>query len=241
MSTSRLSLALALAAAVAAAPALAQETTAEGQTPEGEAPAAPAEGGAPAPENGGLSMGEPVAPDGGEIGTPYVKEEHGDWDIRCIRTPSGNDPCQLYQLLEDADGNSVAEIALFPLVPPQDQAVAGGNIISPLETLLTAGVTMQIDSGEPRRYPFTFCTETGCFARIGYTEADVNRFKRGARATVTIVPVLAPDQRIQLPVSLTGFTAGYDRLAALINEQVEAARQAGEAPAEGAAPEGGGD
>ncbi|MCX7645707.1 MAG: invasion associated locus B family protein [Rhodobacteraceae bacterium] len=239
MSSFRLTLALALAGALAAAPALAQETAPEGQTPGGEAPAAPAEG-SPGPESGGLSMGEPVAPDGGQIGTPYVKEEHGDWDIRCIRTPSGNDPCQLYQLLKDADGNSVAEIALFPLVPPQDQAVAGGNIISPLETLLPAGVTMQIDSGEPRRYPFTFCTETGCFARIGYTEADVNRFKRGAKATVTIVPVLAPDQRIQLPVSLTGFTAGYDRLAALINEQVEAARQAGEAPAAEAAPEAGG-
>lgn len=233
MSMPRLSLALALAAAVATAPSLAQETASEGQ-----APAAPAEGATPAPEAGGLSMGEPVAADGGEIGTPYVKEEHGDWDIRCVRTPSGNDPCQLYQLLKDADGNSVAEIALFPLVPPQDQAVAGGNIISPLETLLPAGVTMQIDTGEPRRYPFTFCTETGCFARIGYSQADINRFKRGARATVTIVPVLAPDQRIQLSVSLTGFTAGYDRLAVLINEQVEAARAAGEAPAEGGATEG---
>jgi invasion protein IalB len=183
-------------------------------------------------------MGEPVAPDGGALGTPYVKEEHGDWDIRCVRTASGNDPCQLYQLLKDGEGNAVAEVSLFPLVPPQDQAVAGGNIITPLETLLPAGVTMQIDSAEPRRYPFTFCTEAGCFARIGYTEADINRFKRGAKATVTIVPVLAADQRIQLAVSLSGFTAGYDRLTALVNEQLEAAREAGEAPAEGS-PSGG--
>jgi invasion protein IalB len=234
MSTLRIALSLALATLLATASAQAQETAApEGQPAAeegatGQTPAA--EGGA---EAGGLSMGEPVAPDGGEIGTPYVKEEHGSWQIRCIRTPSGVDPCQLYQLLRDDEGNPVSEFSLFPLTPPQGDAVAGGNIITPLETLLTQAVTLQIDTGEPRRYPFTFCTPAGCFARIGYSAADIDRFKRGRSATLSIVPLVAPDQRISLTVSLTGFTAGYDALAALIAEQAAAAQAEGEGAATG--------
>ena len=235
MSTLRIAMSLALATLLATAPAQAQEATApEGQpaAEEGAAGQTPAADGAPS-DAGGLSMGEPVAPDGGEIGTPYVKEEHGSWQIRCIRTTSGVDPCQLYQLLRDDEDNRVSEFSLFPLTPPQGDAVAGGNIITPLETLLTQAVTLQIDTGEPRRYPFTFCTPAGCFARIGYSAADIDRFKRGRNATVSIVPVIAPDQRISLTVSLTGFTAGYDALAALIAEQAAAAQTEGEGAATG--------
>lgn len=202
-------LGLVLVAALAALPVAAQET--------------------PSPENGqaaggsGISMGEPVAPDGGTLGTPYVKAEHGDWDIRCIRTESGNDPCQLYQLLNDEQGNAVAEFTIFPLVPAQGEAVAGGNIISPLETLLPEGVTLAVDGGEARRFPFNFCTEVGCVARVGYAQADIDRFKRGAEAAVGIVPVVAANQRITLKVSLAGFTAAWDALLAEVAAATEAA------------------
>jgi invasion protein IalB len=209
--------AFALLACLSATAALAQET------------AAPAEGGDQTGTETVLPMGEPVAPDGGQIGTPYTKEEHGDWDIRCVRTQSGNDPCQLYQLLNDAEGNSVAEIAIFPLMPVQGDAVAGGNIITPLETLLTQQVTLQVDGSEARRYPFAFCTQAGCFARIGYAAADIDRLKRGAKATVSIVPVVAPTERIELAVSLSGFTAGYDALVKLMQAQIDAAGAAGAA------------
>lgn len=226
---------LALALALAAQAALAQQAgtgTEAPAEPATEAPAepatdAPSPEGAPAgeanpatsPEQGGMAMGTPVAPDGNAIGSAYIKEEHQDWDIRCIRTESGNDPCQLYQLLEDGEGNAVAEFAIFPLIPAQGDAVAGGTIIAPLETLLTQSVTVAIDGGEARRYPFTFCTEIGCVARVGYASPDVDRFKRGAGATVTIVPVRAPDQRIALDLSLSGFTAGWDSLVASVQQR----------------------
>jgi len=208
--------AIALLATLAAFPAAAQESP------------APAEGQAPAV--GGLSMGEPVAPGDAALGAPYVKAEHGEWDIRCIRTESGNDPCQLYQLLKDEQGNAVAEFTLFPLVPAQGEAVAGGNIISPLETLLPEGVTLAVDGSEARRFPFHFCTEVGCVARVGYAAADIENFKRGSEATVGIVPVVAAGQRISLKVSLSGFTAAYD---AILAEAAAAAEAAGAAQGAG--------
>jgi invasion protein IalB len=225
---------IALLALATAFPAAAQEGDAPAETPTAP-PAEASEGGAPAPETGGFSMGEPVPEAGSGIGEPYVKEEHGDWLLRCIRTPSGLDPCQLYQLLKDAEGNSVAEFAIFPLLPPQGEAVAGGSIITPLETLLTQGVTFAIDGGEARIFPFTFCAQMGCVARVGYAEADIAAFKAGSAARIAVVPVVAPDQRIELTLSLRGFTAGYDALAAVMQE---IAARAAEAGAEAPAPEG---
>ena len=89
-------------------------------------------------------------------------------------------------------------------------SAAGATIITPLETLLTAQVTLSVDDGQPRRYPFTWCSEVGCFSRVGFTEAEVGQFRRGAEATLTIRPVAAPEQTVDLSVSLTGFTAGYE-------------------------------
>ncbi|RVV99727.1 invasion associated locus B family protein [Mesobaculum littorinae] len=162
-----------------------------------------------------LSMGEPAQGAQGQEpqdgpGSTYVAEDFNDWQMRCVRTEDGKDPCQLYQLLRDDEGNSVAEMSVFPLPQAQGQAVAGATIITPLETLLTQQLTIAVDGGEPRRYPYTFCNPIGCFARVGFTEAELNGFRRGASANMSLVPAAAPDQRVTLNVSLSGFTAGYD-------------------------------
>lgn len=184
-------LALALATTLLTAPAIAQETTSE--------------------DNGaGLNLGEQVV-DGRTVGEEYIKEEFGDWSHRCVVAAEGDDPCNSYQLLQDAEGNSVAEISIIP-ISNGGQAVAGGTIITPLETLLTRQITLQIDAGAGRRYPFTFCARGGCVARVGFTADDIAAMKRGASATLTIVPAGSPDNPVALNVSLTGFTAAYDNL-----------------------------
>lgn len=154
-----------------------------------------------------LSIGEIVEEDQ-SIGAAYVADVFGDWSLRCIRTEDGNDPCRLYQLLSDANGNSVAEISLFRL-PDGEQAEAGATIITPLETLLTQQLTLAVDGGGLKRYPFTFCAQIGCVARVGFLSEDVEAFQRGAEAIMSIVPVAAPDQVVEVTVSLNGFTAGY--------------------------------
>jgi invasion protein IalB len=179
------------------------------QTAEAPADAEEAQPAAPLP-GGDLALGEPVT-GGLAIGDPYVGAEFTDWVLRCVRTESGNDPCQLYQLLADQDGNSVAEISVFPL-PEGQQAEAGVTIITPLETLLTEQVTLRVDEGQAKRYPFTFCAAVGCVARIGLLPDEVDGFRRGSRAQVRIVPAAAPDQEVILNASLAGFTAGLQAL-----------------------------
>ena len=92
------------------------------------------------------------------------------------------------------------------------QAIAGGTIITPLETLLTTQLVLQLADGPGRRYPLTFCAAGGCVSRVGFTQADIDAMKRGANATITIVPAGNPNQPVPLTVSLTGFTAAFDAL-----------------------------
>ena len=171
------------------------------------------DGGADASADGnsasGLSMG--TADGEPQVGDTYGRSEHGDWQLRCVKTESGQDPCQLYQLLADGEGNSVAEFSIFNL-PEGQEAVAGATVVTPLETLLTAQLRIQVDAGQTRRYPYSFCSPAGCFARVGFTAGEVDAFKAGNAGKVLIVPAAAPDQTVQLTLSLTGFTAGWTAL-----------------------------
>ncbi|WP_413719898.1 invasion associated locus B family protein [Silicimonas sp. MF1-12-2] len=181
-----------------------QTTTGEQSSADGNDPAAAA----------GLSMGAPEGEAGEpQIGQTYVAEKHGDWQLRCVKSDGEKDPCQLYQLLLDGEGNSVAEFSIFNL-PEGQQAVAGATVVTPLETLLTAELRLRVDEGQVRRYPYSFCSQIGCFARIGFTQVEIDAFKAGAAGTVVIVPAAAPNEVVQLKVSLSGFTAGWNALVA---------------------------
>jgi invasion protein IalB len=192
--------ALSLAALLAlGTQAFGQDDTAPETTETPEAPA----------ESNALDLGEPVGPQPGEI---YVADNHGDWEVRCIRAPEGQeDRCNLYQVLENTAETPVAEFNLFRL-PEGGQAVAGANVVVPLETLLTQQLTLSVDSNEPRRYPFSFCNSAGCVARIGLTQPEIEAFKNGATATLRLVPAAAPDEEVLLTMSLAGFTAGFEAL-----------------------------
>ncbi|HCP80348.1 MAG TPA: invasion associated locus B family protein [Octadecabacter sp.] len=197
------------------APTFAQETTEE--APVETTTEAPAETQPESVFNMGEEVdenGDPVAPEPQEPqpGQQYLSQVFGDWALRCLKVEEGKDPCQMYQLLNDADGNSVAEIAIVVL-PGSGQAVAGATIVAPLETLLTEQLTLRVDGGQARRFPFNFCNAGGCVTRLGLTEQDVALFRRGAEATLRMVPAAAPDQEVTVTMSLSGFTAAYNAAA----------------------------
>ena len=145
------------------------------------------------------------------IGQPYIAERIGDWNMRCIRSENGQDPCELFQLLVNNEGNPLSEIMVFPL--PQGQvAIAGATIIVPLKTLLTARMTIGFDTETTKRYPYSFCTEIGCIARIGLTEGDIALMKGGNQSVITIRHMDAPDKALNLNLSLSGFTAGFNKI-----------------------------
>lgn len=188
--TRSLGLGLAFAALLTATPVLSQETTDQATTTDQTT------------ATDGTAAAVPPPP------KPYVKNTYGDWTLRCLKVKSGTEPCELYQLLKDDKGNAVSEITMIAL-PAGKQAVAGATLIVPLETLLPKQLSIAIDDKEAKHYPFTFCAAVGCFARVGFTAEEVDQLKAGKKATVSVVPVAAPDKTVSVNISLKGFSDAF--------------------------------
>ena len=156
----------------------------------------------------GLALGTEVE-DTPQPGDTYIRETFQDWSLRCVVVADADDLCQMYQLLSDANGSPVAEFTMFRL-PEGGQAAAGATIVVPLETALAEQLAIKVDDETGRKYPYAYCNTIGCYARIGLTAEDVETYKRGAEAVLSIVPIAAPDQRVNVTLSLKGFTAAFE-------------------------------
>lgn len=148
-----------------------------------------------------LSLGQTPAPQ-------VTQEVIGDWTLNC-RANGEQKRCEMFQLLKQADGSPAIAVTLFPILG-QGQAVAGANVIAPLETLLTAQLSIAVDENLPRVYPFAFCNANGCLSRVGLTADDLQAYKQGGAATISIVPAAQPDRLVQVQMSLKGFTKAFD-------------------------------
>nr|WP_321252945.1 invasion associated locus B family protein [uncultured Ruegeria sp.] len=187
-----------VSAALWCSTAAAQETSQDDQTPA-ETPQTEAAS--------DLDLGET----GPRVGEQYVKEESGDWEIRCLKTEAGKDPCLLRQTLSGQEGQPIAEISVNKL-PEGVAAVAGATVIVPLEIMLQAQLALSIDGAPGKRYDYHHCNPIGCVAQLGFTQGDVDAMKAGSTAKMSVVSVLAPNQLLEIEISLAGFTAGFDKL-----------------------------
>ena len=146
------------------------------------------------------------------VGDYYYDSQYDDWSIKCIKAPENlADPCQLYQQLYDSTSNPVADIHIFHLEEGSITEM-GGALMTPLETLLPPGIILSIDDGPRKVYQFSFCTSSGCIARIGFTEDDIISFKKGNYAHAYIYSARNPDFEVKASLSLRGFTAAYKAL-----------------------------
>ena len=144
-----LAFSLGLAFVAATLPALAQEAA-----PAEPAPTATVDTAAPAADdlNMGTESNTPPAPltqEAAAEGQIYQLATFEAWSQRCTKMKDGSDPCELYQLLKDKDGTNVAEISMFAL-PAGGKAAAGATIIAPLETLLTANLSVSVDGSKAK-------------------------------------------------------------------------------------------
>lgn len=177
--------------------AYAQETTADTQAETGQTSGA----------ESGLDLGE----SGPRVGEQFVKEKSGDWDVSCIKAQTGEDPCAMVQVLNGAQGEPLAEITVGKL-PAGGAAVAWANVIVPLETLLQAQLAISIDGAPRKLYNYHHCVPVGCVAQLGLTQGDIDAMKAGSKAVISLVPARAPDQVLNMDLSLGGFTSAYDGL-----------------------------
>lgn len=148
---------------------------------------------------------------GPRIGEQYVKEQTGDWNISCIKTNEDDDPCAMVQILNNQQGDPIAEVSIGKL-PEGGAAVAWANVVVPLETLLQAQLAVSIDGAPRKLYNYHHCVPIGCVAQLGFTQGDIDAMKAGSTAVLSLVPARLPDQVLNMDMSLSGFTAAFDGL-----------------------------
>ncbi|WP_037306785.1 invasion associated locus B family protein [Ruegeria halocynthiae] len=159
------------------------------------------------PADNGLDLGE----SGPRVGEQFVKEKSGDWEVSCIKTETDNDPCAMVQIVNGQQGEPIAEVTIGKL-PEGGAAVAWANVIVPLETLLQAQLALSIDGAPRKLYNYHHCVPIGCVAQLGLSQGDLDAMKAGSEAVISIVPARAPDQVLQMNMSLSGFTGAFGGL-----------------------------
>ena len=182
-----------------AAPALAQDAT----PPAADGTSAPAAAEAPA---------TPVTLE------TYVDEQFDDWQRECLRMPEDSgqaDPCRMVQVLKDAADNPVGKIA----IGRQGETTASGEIALPTDMglYLPEGIGIGVDEGLKKTYGYYRCLPDACTAQLRFSGDDVAAFKAGDKMLVGVVAFLPEDRRtplrLQIPVSLKGFTKAFESLA----------------------------
>lgn len=139
-------------------------------------------------------------------------EKIGAWDLQCAKTGPEPRPCRMYQLLTDEENTPVIEMTMYRL-PDGAPAAGGATFVAPLNTLLTAQLSVAIDGVLVQRVPFTLCYEAGCVARMFMSPIEAQAFQNGSKATVSLVPALAPDQVVTVEMKLDGLKKAFEKAA----------------------------
>lgn len=132
----------------------------------------------------------------------------GDWTVECVQNPQAGRLCRMVQNVKDPkNGNPLMEVVV---AKPPKQRSAILSLRAPLGVWLRPGLSFSVDGGNADKVDFEFCLKGGCLAQVQLSQGKVNAMKRGSKAIVGMQTIRR--QKLNLNVSLRGFTAAYGKL-----------------------------
>ncbi|MBN9669114.1 invasion associated locus B family protein [Roseibium aggregatum] len=153
---------------------------------------------------GSLAQGPSPAAAQGE-----VRSSHGDWQMRCDTPPgSSSDQCALIQNVTAADRENVGLSVI--ILKTADKQARILRVLAPLGVLLPSGLGLRVDNADIGRAAFVRCLPNGCIAEVILEDDLLTKLKSGSQATFIIFQT--PEEGIGIPISLNGFSAGFDAL-----------------------------
>ncbi len=137
------------------------------------------------------------------------RSKYGDWEMRC-ETPPGapKEQCALLQRVEAEDKPNVSLVVI--VLKTSDGKSRLLRVVAPLGVLLPSGLGLKIDNADVGRAGFVRCLPTGCVAEVAMEDKLIDQLKAGTTATFIIFQT--PEEGIGIPLTLTGFKDGYDKL-----------------------------
>lgn len=155
---------------------------------------------------GALAAAPAVAQQTQSEGEEADTEQFEDWVVRCPVQEAGR--CEMSQLVDNpANGEPMMRVVMGY---PERIDSAAMIFVLPLGTRLTPGVRLVVDAGETQNIPFQVCLQQGCRADFKLEDSLRQQMRVGQAATVSVIGPRG--ERIDLEVSLQGFTAADDRI-----------------------------
>ncbi|CTQ52658.1 Invasion protein B, involved in pathogenesis [Roseibium album] len=138
-----------------------------------------------------------------------VRSAHGDWQMRCDTPPgSSGEQCALIQNVTAADRENVGLSVI--VLKTADKQARILRVLAPLGVLLPSGLGLRVDNADIGRAGFVRCLPNGCIAEVILEEDLLGKLRGGGQATFIIFQT--PEEGIGIPISLSGFSAGFDAL-----------------------------
>ncbi|HXL68184.1 MAG TPA: invasion associated locus B family protein [Xanthobacteraceae bacterium] len=138
-----------------------------------------------------------------------VRSVHGDWQIRCDTPPGAqSEQCALIQSVTAEDRVNVGLTVI--VLKTADQKSRLMRVLAPLGVLLPSGLGLKVDQTDIGRAGFVRCLPNGCIAEVIMDDKLIGQLKTGQTATFIIFQT--PEEGIGIPVSLKGFSEGFDKL-----------------------------
>ena len=152
------------------------------------------------------------------IGTLFADEhileqENFDaWQFTCVEEQKQK-ICELRELVFDPNTEEVVSYLSITINP---ENLTQMQIAFPHAVNLKSPVSLQIDDKDPLELDYAYCNQSACFVAEIIGENFVNFFKAGNLVNLKIL--LLDNRQATITYSLSGFTAGYNKLSsALIN------------------------
>ncbi|WP_020185499.1 invasion associated locus B family protein [Methylopila sp. 73B] len=144
-------------------------------------------------------------------GAGSVNETYGDWTVDC-RVADSRKSC----LLSQAQGDKQSGRRVFAIelrVPAEGKTE--GAVLMPFGLKLDNGAILTLDDKDfGTGLRFSTCVPQGCVLPVSFPAAATDAMKKGQRLTVSSLNQ-SDGQVTSFSVSLNGFSAALDRLAAL--------------------------
>ncbi len=152
------------------------------------------------------------------IGTLFADEhileqENFDaWQFTCVEEQKQK-ICELRELVFDPNTEEVVSYLSITINP---ENLTQMQIAFPHAVNLKSPVSLQIDDKDPLELDYAYCNQSACFVAEIIGENFVNFFKAGNQVNLKIL--LLDNRQATITYSLSGFTAGYNKLSsALVN------------------------
>jgi len=138
-----------------------------------------------------------------------VKSKHGDWDLRCDTPPgAATQQCVIMQFVTAQDRENVGlSVVVMKTADKQARIL---RVLAPLGVLLPRGLGLRIDNTDMGTTGFIRCLPNGCVSEVLMDDSLIQQLRSGKQAMFVIFQT--PEEGIGVPISLAGFSEGFDAL-----------------------------